>query len=136
MLFRACFLVIFALLNGTLSAQTLPPLTKASEIRTLTPEQAAIGYPVRLQGVITDDVPAPDFFVQDKSAGIYVEGSRQPTFEHHIHDLVEIAGVTGPGHFAPVVREISSKVLRTGVPMPATRVYEFSELANGSMDSQ
>ncbi len=95
-----------------------------------------MGYPVRLQGVITDDVPAPDFFVQDRSAGIYVEGSHRPAFEHHIHDFIEIIGITGPGRFAPVVKEISSRVLRTGMPMPATRIYEFSELANGGRDSQ
>ncbi len=102
----------------------------------LTPEQAALGYPVRLEGVITDDVPAPDFFVQDKSAGIYVEGDRQHAFQHHIYDFVELTGVTGPGRFAPVVKEISYRVLRTGAPLPTTRIYEFAELANGGMDSQ
>ena len=133
-LFRICLPVVF--LGGAVCAQTLPPLTRASEIRRLTPEQAALGYPVRLQGVITDDVPAPDFFVQDRNAGIYVEGRRQAAFEHHIHDLVELIGVTGPGRFAPVVKEISYKVLRTGASLPTTRIYEFSELANGVMDSQ
>jgi hypothetical protein len=52
--------------------QPLPVLTHADQVRKLTPEQAAQGYPVRIRGVITDDVPAPDFFVQDSYAGIYV----------------------------------------------------------------
>ncbi len=134
MLLRACLLVV--LLSGAVRAQTLPTLTRASEVRALSPEQAALGYPVRLQGVITDDVPTPDFFLQDKSAGIYVEGNRQGAFKHRIYDFVELIGVTGPGRFAPVVKETGYKVLRTGASLPTTRIYEFSELANGGMDSQ
>jgi signal transduction histidine kinase len=121
---------------GPLIAKDLPQLTQAAEVRALTPEQAAAGYPVRLRGVVTDAVPKPDIFIQDKSAGIYVEGNRQHPFEHHVRDLIEITGVTGPGRFAPVVKEISSRVIRSGEPMPSTRIYEFAELANGVIDSQ
>ncbi len=59
-----------------------PALTRASQIRRLTPEQAAQGYPVRIRGVITMDAPAPDFFIQDSTAGIYVEGSVSPKYPH------------------------------------------------------
>ena len=38
-------------------------LTSAEQVRRLTPEQAALGYPVRIRGVVTMDAPAPDFFV-------------------------------------------------------------------------
>jgi signal transduction histidine kinase len=85
--------------------------------------------------VITGDVPAPDFFIQDASAGIYVEGSRSRKFEHHLGDMVEIQGVTGPGKFAPVVREKQLRVLGKGT-LPKGRLYSFSELADGQMDSQ
>src|SRR5882724_2261216 len=82
---------------------SLPTLTTAEQVRRLSPDQAALGYPVRLRGVITDDVPAPDYFVQDSTAGIYVEGSHIPVFPHTLSDEVEIDGITGPGKFAPVI---------------------------------
>jgi signal transduction histidine kinase len=90
---------------------------------------------VRVRGVITDDVPAPDFFVQDSSAGIYVEGGKQVNFRHHFGDLVEVEGVTGPGKFAPVILERNLKVLGNGT-LPKTRLYSFEELADGQLDSQ
>jgi len=98
-------------------------------------EQAAAGYPVKIRGVITGDVPAPDFFVQDSTAGIYVEGSTSRSFPHHLGDLVEVEGVTGPGKFAPVIRELSSRILGPG-KLPKAKLYAFSELADGRMDSQ
>jgi signal transduction histidine kinase len=121
------------------SAQNLSkssaPLTHANQIRGLTAEQAAQAYPVRIRGVITEDAPAPDFFVQDSTAGIFVEGSHSPAFEHHLGDLVEIVGVTGPGRFAPVIREQTLRVLGKGI-LPKGKLYSFNDIANGQMDSQ
>lgn len=114
---------------------SLPVLTHADQIRHLSADEAALGYPVRIRGVITDDVPSPDFFVQDTTAGIYVEGSVVTKFQHHWGDLVEVEGVTGPGKFAPVIREQRFRVLgRT--KLPPARVYPFTELAAGQQDSQ
>lgn len=117
------------------SSRTLPLLTLAEQIRHLSPEQAAHGYPVRIRGVVTDDVPSPDFFVQDSSAGIYVEGSRSGKFVHHFGDLVEVEGVTGPGKFAPVIVEQQSRVLGKA-SLPKSQDYSFDELADGQLDSQ
>jgi signal transduction histidine kinase len=130
--------VIIALSVGAwaqLATGTLPLLTRAEQVRQLSPEEAERGYPVQIRGVVTDDVPAPDFFVQDASAGIYVEGSLSPQFAHHFGDLVELEGVTGPGKFAPVIRELKVRVLGKGT-LPPTRIYPFSELAGGQQDSQ
>ena len=115
--------------------RTLPVLTHADQVRRLSPEEAALGYPVRIRGVVTDDVPAPDFFVQDATAGIYVEGSSAPKFAHHWGDLVELRGVTGPGKYAPIIREQSTRVVGKG-NLPATRTYRFTELSSGQQDSQ
>jgi signal transduction histidine kinase len=115
--------------------QQFPTLTRADQVRRLTPEQAAQGYPVRVRGVITDDVPAPDFFVQDSTAGIYVEGRKLHNFPHRFGDLVEVEGVTGPGKFAPVILEQNLRVLGKG-ELPKTRLYSFEELADGQLDSQ
>jgi signal transduction histidine kinase len=90
---------------------------------------------VLVRGVITMDAPAPDFFVQDATAGIYVEGSAAPRFPHLLSQVVEVEGVTGPGKFAPVIRETKLRVLGQGA-LPKPQLFPFSELANGQHDSQ
>ncbi|MGB6473922.1 MAG: sensor histidine kinase [Candidatus Sulfotelmatobacter sp.] len=117
------------------AAKLLPTLTHADQIRRLSPEQASLGYPVLVRGVITMDAPAPDFFVQDATAGIYVEGSVSPRFPHLLSQFVEVEGVTGPGKFAPVIRETKMRVLGSGV-LPKPQLFPFSELADGQHDSQ
>jgi signal transduction histidine kinase len=116
-------------------AKPLPILKHAEQIRRLSPEQAALGYPVRVRGVITMDAPAPDFFIQDATAGIYAEGSVSPKYAHLLGQLVEIEGITGPGKFAPVIREQRLRVLGKGV-LPKAQLFPFSELADGRQDSQ
>src|SRR6266704_6872580 len=130
------FLSLFATISSAqTSSKTAAPLTHANQIRRLTAEQASQEYPVRIRGVITEDVPSPDFFVQDSTAGIYVEGSNSPVFEHHLGDLVEIEGVTGPGKFAPVIREQTFRVLGKGT-LPKSKLYSFGDFADGQLDSQ
>ena len=122
-------------LSAAAQVQSAEPLTRAAEIRALSVEAASEGRPVRLRGVITDDVPSPDFFIQDSTAGIYVEGSKDVSFPHHFGDLVEVEGITGPGKFAPVVLEQHFHVIGRGV-LPTAKLYSFSELAAGQLDSQ
>jgi signal transduction histidine kinase len=121
-------------LGQTLS-KTPITLLHADQVRRLTPEQAAMGYPVRVRGVITMDAPAPDFFVQDKTAGIFVEGSVTPKFTHLIGEFVELEGITGPGKFAPVIREMKLCVLGHQA-LPKAPLFPFSQLENGQQDSQ
>lgn len=71
----AALVVVAAQTQLMPAAKPLPTLTRADQIRRLSPAQALLGYPVLVRGVITMDAPAPDFFVQDATAGIYVEGS-------------------------------------------------------------
>jgi signal transduction histidine kinase len=131
------------LLIGTVHAEARgqrPPehgvrFTRADEIRRLTPEQAAQAYPVLIRGVITMDAPAPDLFVQDATAGIFVEGSVSHQYPHMLGQLVEIEGVTGPGKFAPVIRETRLRVLGKGA-LPKPQLFAFSDLRNGQQDSQ
>ena len=124
-----------ALASAQSTTTSLPLLTHADQVRHLSSDEAALGYPVRIRGVITDDIPSPDFFVQDSTAGIYVEGSASPKFGHHWGDLVEVEGVTGPGKFAPVIREQKLRVMGRG-QLPQAQVYPFIELAAGQQDSQ
>jgi signal transduction histidine kinase len=118
-----------------LPAKPLPTLTQAAQIRRLSPEQASRGYPVLVRGVITMDAPAPHFIVQDATAGIFVEGSVSPKFPHLLGQFVEIEGVTGPGKFAPVIREKKLRVLGKG-DLPKPQLLSFSALENGQQDSQ
>ena len=115
--------------------KSLPTLSAVEQIRRLSPEQASLGYPLLIRGVITMDAPAPDFFVQDGTAGIYVEGSVFPKYPHLLGQLVEIEGVTGPGKFAPVIREMKLRVLGEG-ELPKPQLFPFSQIASGQQDSQ
>lgn len=130
-----CVMSVWCFGSHSLIAGTvLPTLTRASEIRHLTPDQVKLGYPVKIRGVITNDVPAPDFVIQDGTAGVYVLGSRAQSFEHHLGDFVEVEGVTGEG-FAPVILEKSFRRLGTSA-LPKSRLYSVGELMGGKMDSQ
>ncbi len=122
-------------LSAIAQSPPLPLLTHVEQVRRLTPAEAGRGYPVHIRGVITNDAPAPDFFVQDGTAGIYVEGSHAPVFSHHFGDRVEVEGITGPGRFAPVVVERKLRVLGRG-RLPKALLYSWNELANGQHDGQ
>jgi signal transduction histidine kinase len=125
-------------LNGAARAQSarkLATITHVDQIRRLNPEQAALGYPVEIRGVITMDAPAPDFFIQDATAGIFVEGNTSLRFSHILGQSVELEGVTGPGKFAPVIREGRLRVLGEGT-LPKAHLFPFSQLSNGEQDSQ
>jgi len=137
--FRFAGIVVSLSYSLSASAQTFtrtPTIfVHADQIRRLSPEQAALGYPVRVRGVITMDAPAPDFIIQDASAGIFVEGNISPRYPHVLGQFVEIEGVTGPGKFAPVIRETKLRVLGHRA-LPKAPLFPFSQLANGQQDSQ
>ena len=135
-MFRLFVLALAAIAEAAAQPGTLPLLTRAEQVRRLDAEQALAGYPVRIRGVITCDVPAPDFFVQDQSAGIFIEGDRTGAPPRPVlGDLVEIDGISGPGKFAPVIREQRLRVVGKGT-LPKARLQAFSELADGRQDSQ
>src|SRR5258708_37825961 len=79
---------------GWAAAQSsrLPVLTSVDQIRRLTPDKAQLGYPVRIRGVITDDIPRPNFFVQDETAGIYIGGHPSLGGYHHLWCVIRTAG--------------------------------------------
>jgi signal transduction histidine kinase len=131
----ALAMVLSAIATAQSPQPKLTTLTRVQQIRTLRPEDAAQGYPVKIRGVITMDAPAPDFFVQDDTGGIYVEGSVSPSFPHALGEAIEIEGITGPGKFAPVIRETSTRRVGPG-SLPRARLFQFAELSDGQQDSQ
>ena len=109
-------------------------LTNAAAVRSLTPEQAAKGLPVQLQGVVTFVFNTASCFVQDSSAVIYV-GSGAELGQLSAGDIVVLEGFSGPGEYAPIVRPSSVRV--TGrTALPPARAVSFDDLVTGREDSQ
>jgi signal transduction histidine kinase/CheY-like chemotaxis protein len=114
----------------------LPLLQTVREVRQLTPEQAAQGYPVRVRGVVTGyekkNVP-PGLFVQDATGGIYADvvssyGPLKPG------QLVTVEGISDPG-VAPMIKNGRITYDGEGVLPPARRV-SISSVWQGREDSQ
>ena len=101
-----------------------PALSTIRDIRALSVEDAGLRRPVRVRGVVTAHDPEENLlFVQDDTAGIYVEAWR------HLHevrpgDTVEVVGRTGPGAFAPIVEWPRLQVVGRGAWPRAVRLEE------------
>ena len=120
---------------GQLCAQPLPELTTIRDVRSLTPEQARQGRPVRLRGVVTGlSGWKSSFFFQDTTAGISVDRTNDSP-ELQAGQSVEVRGVTGSGLFAPIV--IAESVTARGQgKLPAAHFLGLDKLAGGKQDSQ
>ena len=113
-------------------------LERASEIRALSPQEADRGLPVRLRAVVTYyDAAASDLFVQDSTAGIYVElkGAAEKPEGLRQGQQVELTGSTASGDFAPEVIKPRIRILGPGV-MPTARKVSIEEISSGEEDSQ
>jgi PAS domain S-box-containing protein len=112
----------------------VPVLTHAAQIRQLSPQEVEKAYPVHLRGVVTYyDSVAPNLFVQDSTAGIWVDvaGAANPPKPGQ---LIDLYGVVGPG-FTPIVAKAHWTVLGSRAT-PRPRSVVFSELATGANDSE
>lgn len=123
-------------------AQSVPPLlTNASDILALPAEQA-FGKKVLICGVVTAAQPDAEwsgrFFVQDKTAGVFVENvstNRTDFNQPRPGDLVEIAGVSHPGGYAPIITLPQWRKLGTG-QLPEAKPVLIEQLMAGIEDSQ
>ncbi len=113
-----------------------PVLTKVSEIRELSAEQAKRKYRIKLKGVIT--FGAPEYrvtFIQDGTAGIFIFVAQQPDPHNTVGSFVEVDGNATPGDFAPSIEHARITVLgRQALPSPAVTTLE--DLLTGKQDSQ
>lgn len=115
--------------------EQLPTLTTAEQVRELTPDQANRGYPVHLRAVLTYvDFNVGDFFVQDATAGIYINGHDT---SHNLRpgDLLEIEGVSEEQDFAPQIGKPHYRVLGRA-PLPQPQKVSFGEMLSAREDSQ
>jgi hypothetical protein len=114
------------------AAATLPVLTRVSEIRKLTPEQAKLGYPVRLRAVVTYyDFPHGDFFVEDDTGGIFAVPPSG--FQVRPGQQVEIEGNTRFSDFAADVADPHIRILGMG-SLPHARRVSIRQMASGVAD--
>jgi signal transduction histidine kinase/CheY-like chemotaxis protein/HPt (histidine-containing phosphotransfer) domain-containing protein len=112
----------------------LPVLGTVAEIHRLDAEQAKLGYPVRLSGIVTYyDPPGRFFFFQDATAGVFIFPPKDDV-QLKAGQVVEVDGRTGPGDFAPVIVDPHLHILAQG-PMPAAPNLTLEELFTGHQDS-
>ena len=122
--------------KGEAGTAILPTLISVRQVREVTPEQAARGFPVRLRGVVTFCEATYDhgMFLHDSSGGIYVKlGAGTNQFQSG--EEVEVRGRSGPGDFLPVVLANELKVLGQR-PLPNPQRVTYNQLASGAEDSQ
>jgi signal transduction histidine kinase/ActR/RegA family two-component response regulator len=118
--------------------QTLPTLTRAHDVHSLTIEQAVRNYPVHLTAVVTYydkyvDPRRPALFVSDASGAIFVS---MPPLPFEAGDLVEITGLSAAGDFAPIVKGSEARVIgKAPLPTTAPRL-SLTELLTGAEDGQ
>jgi PAS domain S-box-containing protein len=109
-------------------------LTTAAEVRNLTVAEADRHYPVKLRGVVTFYDPSLfSRFLQDKTAGIYLQETNIPSLIPG--QLVELEGFTSSGEYAPIILPERVRIIGTA-DLPAPNAATFEQLASGKEDSQ
>ena len=121
-------------------ASALPLLTRIEDIRALSQDDGARGYPVRIRGTVThfDEILRDTLFVHDGAFGQFVmsppkRDSVGSWVELTAGDLVEIEGRTVRGGFAPNVEPSRVRKLGRGL-MPAGRSIAYSAMLTGRYD--
>jgi signal transduction histidine kinase len=115
---------------------TLPILTSVDQIRPLKRSAAALGYPVKLRGVVTCVVQYQNgFVIQDEAHGIYIVNSGPTNDLPHVGNFFEVEGRTGRGSFAPIVTAKHFNFLGDG-KFPEPLQPSWDQLMTGSLDDQ
>jgi signal transduction histidine kinase len=112
---------------------SLPSVETAQTIRRLSKSEAARGYPVNMQGVVTfTDSRWRSLFVQDSTGGIFVTPA-SGRMRIRPGERVRVRGLTAEGDFAPTVCKATFEVLGEA-PMPAPARVGLDELLTGQYD--
>ncbi|MGA2186763.1 MAG: response regulator [Bryobacteraceae bacterium] len=118
------------------NAAAMPTLTTARAVHSMTNEEAARRYPVHLHDacVLYYNPDIGNLFIRDSSGSVYVDMRGQPRLSLRAGDLLEIAGISGAGGFAPLV---SRPVIRlTGhQPLPRAPRVSIDHLLTGVADT-
>lgn len=131
---RLAFLA--ALTAGLIARADEAPLTTAAAVRELPAQEAGAGKAVRLRGVVTYFAPnGVIFFLQDDTGGVCVRGQREKPnrTDLKVGAMVELEGVTAPGHAGPLVTSRKKELIRINVvgeaPLPEPQPATISQLA-------
>jgi signal transduction histidine kinase len=123
-------------------AEDLPVLTHIREIRELSLDEAARGYPVRIRATIThfNQERLVGLFVHDGELGQFVSGANIFLQAHRdvhlcVGDLIEVEGQTIRGGYAPDVNMTSVRRLGRG-HLPPPRSLPFSAMLTGRHDCE
>ena len=118
------------------SEQAGRPLTTAREVLALSPQAAESQRPVHLADAVVTafDPEVRLIFVQDATAGVYIESLAEPATVQ-IGDRVAVDGVSGRGVRERVVERARLRAIGRGV-RPAPVVLEPSQYRSGVGDSQ
>jgi signal transduction histidine kinase len=125
---------------GQRSSSVLPHLTRIEDIRALSQDGSALGYPVRIRGIVThfDEIGHSTLVVHDGASGQFVLPPVNPSHAGDWNalkagDYVEIEGHTVRGGFAPNV--VPDRVWKIGrAPMPPGRAIAYSAMLTGRYD--
>jgi len=127
--------VLFIALGGFATAEgSNRILTNAADVLELSDDQASMGIPVSVKGIVTVAQTnwSGRFFVQDSSGGVFVENkARQPK----VGDVVMISGITRAGGYAPCITRPTWKKTGTA-PLPYAKPVTIEELMSGTEDGQ
>jgi diguanylate cyclase (GGDEF)-like protein len=124
--------------NTTNQTASLPTLTTAKAVHSLTRAQAQQHYPIHLRAVCV--VCFPDwhgFWVSDGVSGVYVETKNHVPLTAAIHPGTEldIEGISGGGEYKPVVDQAVLRIVGER-PLPPSWVVSLDRLATGEYDGQ
>ena len=118
----------------------LPVLTTLRAIRALSQDEAARSYPVRVRATVThfDELGHGTLVIHDGTLGQFVfppaDGAPLPSWgELQRGDLVELAGKTERGGFAPNIRPSAIQRLGRG-PLPTPKQIPFAAMLTGRHD--
>ncbi len=133
----ARLLFALALLSGACAIAGTPSLAilPAARVRSMTAAEAKQSRPVHLQGVVTYfDPTIPDFFLQDRSGGIWVRWSAGLP-EPRQGELIDLFGVTSQDDFAPDINKPHWTVLGHA-PLPKPKPVTFKDMASTTEDAR
>jgi len=107
--------------------------TRIASVATFDPSRLA-GRRIKLQGVVTLEIPGQGFILQDSSAGLRVLTRQTNRFE--IGDLVDVLGFPAIGDFSPYLEEAVFRRNSIGVLPHPTKIRSDQILLHGTNDAQ
>jgi len=138
-----CALFMFALgllCPMGLLAELPPALTTARAIHALSLDQARLGYPVHLRGVVAYydpylDFPQPILMVMDGTGSVFVKLPKQSDLRLKAGERVLVTGETIPGGFAPDVGHPRVEVLGESRLPEKAPLRSLASLLHGAEDA-